>query len=206
MDLSKVLIIFEKIMLGVALAAPVGPVSIEMMKRGLGHGFWSAFSIRAGGALGNTMCLIGTYLGLSQIMGHPQVMDALGMAGALLLLYMGFSTYQKSVVINLSTAASQHNGLLWGFYLSIINPVSLAFWPGVFAASIKNNEAINFSGFLLDLFVIVGVLLWGAGLSLVFACGKRILNNNVVNILTKSAAVLMIFYGLKYAYCVYARW
>ena len=207
MEFNKLLTIFEKLMLGITLAAPIGPVSIEMMKRGLSNGFWSAFSVRLGGAIGNTMCLIGTYLGLSQIMGHPQVMNTLGLLGAMLLLYMGINTFKNSAeVLNLSApTVCKHNGFLWGFYLSIISPVALAFWPGIFAASMQ-GDAISFADFCLNLFIIVGVLLWGAGLSLVFAFGKRILNKNVINILTKGAAVLMIFYGLKYAYCVYARW
>ncbi len=207
MNSSKFLLIFEKLMLGVTLAAPIGPVSIEMIKRGLSNGFWSAFSIRLGGAIGNTLCLIGTYLGLSQIMGHHHVMNTLGLLGAVLLLYMGISTFRKSAtVIDLSTPAiKKHNGLLWGFYLSVVNPVALVFWPGVFAASMGSVDTISLSGFLLNLFVIAGVLIWGAGLSLTLAFGNHILNKKAINNLTKIAALLMICYGFKYAYCVYIR-
>lgn len=207
MNSSKFLLIFEKLMLGVTLAAPIGPVSIEMIKRGLSNGFWSAFSIRLGGAIGNTLCLIGTYLGLSQIMGHHHVMNTLGLLGAVLLLYMGISTFPKSAtVIDLSTPAiKNHNGLLWGFYLSVVNPVALVFWPGVFAASMGSVDTLSLSGFLLNLFVIAGVLIWGAGLSLTLAFGNHVLNKKAINNLTKIASLLMICYGFKYAYCVYMR-
>jgi len=35
--------VIEKIILGVILAAPLGPVTVEMIKRGLNRGFWAAF-------------------------------------------------------------------------------------------------------------------------------------------------------------------
>jgi threonine/homoserine/homoserine lactone efflux protein len=180
-----------------------------MIKRGLRGGFWSAFNVRLGGAIGNTLCLIVTYLGLSQVMGKPLIMNILGLLGSLLLIYMGISTLIKhAIVVDISTNKNNvphHNGLLWGFYLSVISPVALVFWPSIFAASMNAEGAISFAGFLLNLFVIAGVLIWGAGLSLTLAFGNRILNKTTINILTKVAALLMIFYGLKYAHCVYMR-
>jgi threonine/homoserine/homoserine lactone efflux protein len=205
---NKFLIIFEKLGLGITLAAPIGPVSIEMIKRGLRNGFWASFNIRLGAAIGNTLCLIGTYLGLSQIMGNSKIMTILGLFGAILLLYMGITTFRKSAtVIDLSIpTANTKNGLMCGFYLSIISPVALVFWPGIFAASMGSADTINLTNFLLNLFIIVGVLIWGVGLSLVLSFCRNILNKKFINILTKIAALLMIFYGLKYAYCVYTHY
>jgi threonine/homoserine/homoserine lactone efflux protein len=207
MSIAKLLMVSEKIILGITLAAPIGPVSIEMIKRGLGHGFWAAFSIRLGGAVGNTLCLIVTYLGLSQIMGRPVVMNTLGLLGAVLLLYMGISTLRTNTIgIDFSAQkGTKRNGLLWGFYLSIISPVALVFWPGIFAASMSAQDTVDFAGFLLNLFVIVGVLIWGVSLSLMLAFGNRFFNKTFITVVTKGAALFMIFYGLKYAYSVYLR-
>ena len=206
---EKLILISGKIMLGVTLAAPIGPVSVEMIKRGLKSGFWSAFSVRLGGAIGNTLCLVATYVGLSQVMGRPLVMNVLGLLGSLLLIYMGISTLVRhAVIVDLSANNNNvphHNGLLWGFYLSVISPVTLVFWPSIFAASMNAEGSISIEGFLLNLFVIAGVLIWGAVLSLTLAFGNRILNKTTINILTKIAALLMIFYGLKYAFYVYMR-
>ena len=206
---SKWLLIFEKILLGVTLAAPIGPVSVEMIKRGLQRGFWSAFSVRLGGAVGNTLCLIGTYLGLSYLMAKPMVINILGLLGSLLLLYMGISTLRKNIAaVNIDDGNISYNGIKLGLYLAIMNPVALVFWPGIFAVSINPQQLIdvhNISIFLLNLFIIIGVLIWGAGLSLVLAFFGRVLNKSIIGVLTKIAGLLMIFYGCKYAYCVYMR-
>ena len=43
--------ILNKILLGVTLAAPIGPVSLEMIQRGLKSGFLSSFVVRLGAAV-----------------------------------------------------------------------------------------------------------------------------------------------------------
>ena len=205
MAISK-LIIYEKIILGITLAAPIGPVSIEMIRRGLSKGFWSAFSIRLGGAVGNILCLLGACFGLSMLMGHPFIINTLGILGAIVLLYMGSVNFRKcSDNIELSGESKIKNGLIWGLYLAIVNPVAFVFWPGIFAASMQSIEVINLVEFINNLFIIVGVLLWGAGLSLLLAFGSNILNKTAINIITKLSALLMILFGFKYAYQVFLR-
>ena len=200
--------ISEKIILGITLAAPIGPVSVEMIKRGLSAGFWPAFSIRLGGALGQSVFLVCTYLGLAQLMNNPWLLNILGMLGACLLIYMGVTNLRKPAAeFDLSSTTNNgKNGLLWGLYLAIFNPVSLVFWPGIFAASMSaSGESTSLAGFMLNMLIIVGVLLWGAGLSVTAAFGKKVLNKMLINIITKAAGLFMIGYGCKYAYQVWGR-
>jgi threonine/homoserine/homoserine lactone efflux protein len=63
--------ILEKIILGITLAAPIGPVTIEMISRGLERGFWAAFQIRLGAAAGNVLWLVGAFFGLSSLIQYP---------------------------------------------------------------------------------------------------------------------------------------
>ncbi|MGM2834842.1 LysE family transporter, partial [Bacillus cereus group sp. Bce025] len=41
--------IIQQIVLGISLAAPVGPINIEMLKRGIERGFWDAWVVGIGG-------------------------------------------------------------------------------------------------------------------------------------------------------------
>ncbi len=41
--------IIQQIVLGISLAAPVGPINIEMLKRGIERGFWHAWVVGIGG-------------------------------------------------------------------------------------------------------------------------------------------------------------
>ena len=59
--------ILNKILLGISLAAPLGPVNIEIIKRGLAYGFWPAFSVRLGGAITNSVCLLIAYFSIGKL-------------------------------------------------------------------------------------------------------------------------------------------
>ena len=190
-------LVFEKIILGMMLAVPIGPVSVAMIKKGLEKGFYAAFSVRLGGAIGNILCLFMVYWGLLPLMRQFIVMSVLGLVGSLLLLWMGINTFVKNtnIACSLSSATKYDNGLIQGFYLSVINPVAFVFWSGVFVVHFKIDES-----FLFNLFIIVGVLIWGAILSATVSLSKSILNKSIISILTKGAGLLMIFYSFKYAY------
>ena len=203
---GKLLLILDKLILGIMLAAPIGPVSVEMIRRGINKGFMAAFSIRLGGAIGNFLCLVGAYFGLSQIMKYPVLINSLGLIGAGLLIYMGVtSILKKALDLDLEDRGNLNNGLTWGFYLAIANPVSLVFWPGVFAAGLDQSIGITFYGFLENLFIIVGVLIWGGGLSLLLGFGHKYLNKKVITMINRISGVAMIFFGCKYLWVIGQR-
>ena len=196
---TKLLLLSNKLILGLMLAAPIGPVSVEMIRRGLRAGFLSAFSIRLGGAIGNTLCLVGTYFGLSHIMGYPMLVNALGLAGAGLLIYMGLSAFLKKIdTVDLESESNVKNGLTFGLYLSVANPVALVFWPGLFAADLDPTSPLTMLGFTENLLIIAGVLLWGAGLSIVLDYGSRFINHKNILIINKISGLCMMYFGLKY--------
>ena len=77
----------------------------------------------------------------------------------------------------------------------MFNPFGLLFWSGIFASNISNLDS-----FWINTCIIIGVLLWGAFLSLVLAFGKRIFKKSFINIITKISGILMIIYSIKYTY------
>lgn len=199
--------IIEKLLLGISLSAPIGPVSLEMIRRGLHSGFFGAFVIRLGGAIGNTLCLLGAYFGLGLINSSPIVMNVLGILGSIVLIYMGSKAFLDKRTHNFNDGSkgasdkSLMNGLTTGFILSIANPIGIVFWLSIFAASL-NAEAstASFSGLAQNFLIVVGVLLWGAFLSGCLEVGKRYFTNKMIHMITFCAGILLIGFGLKYGY------
>lgn len=195
------MLIYNKILLGIALAAPIGPVSLEMINRGLTQGFFAAFSIRLGGVIGNLLCLILACLGLTYLKDLPFVFYSLSLLGIILLFIMGYKAFTAKVDLSkTSTNSAFKSGLSWGFYLAVFNPVALAFWPGVFANSVSDINSIGFSDFFVNLFILVGVLLWGAILSFSASLGKEFFNQRTATLVTKFSGLAIIFYSFKMLY------
>ena len=196
----------DKLLLGFTLAAPIGPVSIEMIKRGLRHGFLSAFSVRLGGSLGNLICLLVAYYGISHLLAYPQLLNALGVIGACLLIYMGWKTLKKGMsALDLDGEVDVQNGVRWGLYLAVVNPVAFVFWPGIFAATLDPSHTSTGSGLFQNLIIIIGVILWGAGLSLVLAFGHAKLSKNIILRVSQGSAIFMFYFGLKYLWIIAQR-
>ena len=197
----------DKILLGITLAAPIGPVSIEMIKRGLKDGFWAAFNIRIGGAIGNTLCLVLAYFGLAALQNYQWVFVTLGLLGSILLLYMGLTTMKKvfkPIQIDLSSSPELkkplRESLFLGLMLALFNPVAVVFWLSIFANDLDPTQPVHWKHLLLNMQIILGVLLWGASLSLVLEFGRRGLSTRMIKAVTFGAGLMLLYFGGKYGY------
>lgn len=200
--------LLDKILLGITLAAPIGPVSIEMIKRGLSKGFLDAFIVRVGGAVGNTLCLIAAYFGASLFMTSETKMGVCSLAGALVLFYLGIKALLDKRVHQYQHTHSDaeksytlSSGLITGFILSIANPIGLVFWFTLFAVPLDlSGEVSVWFGLVQNFAVIAGVLIWGLILSGFLEVGKRFINPKWIKGITKVAGVMLLYFGFKYAY------
>lgn len=195
----------EKILLGVSLAAPIGPVSVEMIRRGLQKGFFGAFVVRLGGSVGNSLCLIAAYFGLGLLLqSHKGIIPFFSLAGAFVLMYMGVKSLldkrKHQFTVEQDAKLNILNGLATGFVLSIANPIGLLFWVTIFAATLDHSAGHSTAGLLENFAIILGVLIWGAFLSGLLEVGKRLFNQKFINIITILAGLMLIGFGLKYAY------
>ena len=195
--------LIEKLILGVTLAAPIGPISIEMIKRGLKNGFWASFNVRLGGALGQSLCLVGSFFGLSKLQEYPHVIDMLGIFGVCFLIYLGISTMLRILhtIDYKEFPIHKGSGLGVGLMLAFANPISIVFWLGIFAATMQASDADNsMLGLLYNFNIIVGVLLWGAFLSAMLQIGSKLLNTKTIRAISFVSGLLMVGYGVKYGY------
>jgi threonine/homoserine/homoserine lactone efflux protein len=193
--------VLEKVLLGITLAAPIGPVSIEIIRRGLTHGFIAAITVCIGATLGDGVFLVSAYLGLSKITSNDLAMGLLGLLGAGLLCRIGYQNLRDSLKdksINNSANLDKKgfiSSVLLGFGLAIINPMSLVFWVGVFAASMATSSDQSFTPNLL---ILVGVMIWSLTLSTLVSTGKKIINNTFVRVISFLSGALLSGYGVYF--------
>ena len=187
--------ILNKILLGVTLAAPIGPVSVEMIRRGLKHGFLSAFVVRLGAAIGNLVYLLISYYSLSQLQGDHFVVISLSILSSLLLIHKGYSCITANIEsLELNSNKASSNGILTGLFLSVANPIAFIFWSGIMSQS---SNGLN-TGLAFNMLIIVGVLAWGAIFSLFLSVGKNYLTKKPLLYINRVAGLIMLYYGMKF--------
>lgn len=197
------MLVLEKLLLGVSLAAPIGPVSIEMIKQGLTKGFWSALFVRIGGLGANFLCLVISYIGLRQIQPSPVTIQVLSILGGGVLVYMGLKSFSLKKSYLSSTTIATHKPIIQnvstGFILALVNPIGIMFWLSIFVASSQFNPENPMSGFALNLLILGGVFLWGVFLSLVLWGLKHWVNNKNLVLINNCSSILLICFGIKIA-------
>jgi len=140
---------------GLGAAVPIGPVNILIMDRAL-QNYKSAVAIGAGALSADITYLVLTLLGLVTFFNHPLVLDFLSIFGSGFLLFIAFMIFKgRNKELNKVNTTIDGKSLLksyiGGFFLTLMNPYTIAFWLSVATFTSNTNEEV-------DYFIIVGMI------------------------------------------------
>lgn len=153
-------------LLGFAIAAPVGPIGLLCIQRTLARGRWAGVLSGLGAASADAIygCIAG--FGLASLANLLLAWQTpLQLLGGLFLLHLGWRTWQTSPATQQARAHPSSADFL-GDYLSTLaltltNPVTILAFLGIFAGLGLAAEGRNFAAAgALVLGVFAGSLLW----------------------------------------------
>lgn len=150
---------------GLAVAAPVGPMSILCMRRSLTLGWRPGFATGLGIAAGDGLYAAVAALGLTGISEFMLAYDRpLHLAAGLFLLYLGFKTLWKKRADHeaapVATTGSTF-GAFWGsLLLTLTNPPTIIMFAAIFAALAPKAGFDPVSALATVGGVTLGSLLW----------------------------------------------
>ncbi len=154
------------LLIGFAIAAPVGPIGLLCIQRTLARGRWSGVLSGLGAASADAVygCIAG--FGLASLAGLLLAWQMeLRLVGGLFLLYLGWRTWLTPPAAEQARVRPARAGLL-GDYLSTLaltltNPVTILAFLGIFAGLGLAGGAGDFvAAGALVLGVFAGSLLW----------------------------------------------
>lgn len=170
-DLLLLTFLLKGILVGIVIAVPVGPVGVLCVRRTVFEGKLFGFVSGLGAASADTVFGIVAGFGLTVVSDTLlDYQDWLRGAGGLFLLWIGVGALRKRAVATAKPKRNANN--LFGAYattfaLTISNPVTILAFLGVFAAvGFGGGQATIGRAATLVLGVLLGSLLWWAGLSL----------------------------------------
>ncbi len=195
-----ILTLFLKgIAIGVAIAAPVGPVAVLCIRRTLLLGPAAGFASGAGAVLADAI------FGAIAAFGVAAVYDVLifyerelRLVGGAFMLVLGIITARRSLPKAGSTVhGSLTSAFFTSFALMMTNPITIFAFVGIFAGFgiVSQTLAVSDSLTLLG-GIAVGATLWWAGLTgIATACRKRF-GLEDLGWLNKVSGGLLIFFGV----------
>lgn len=194
----------QGMLIGFAIAAPIGPVGVLCIRKALADGRAAAFVAGMGAALADTFYGAVAGFGLSFvsqfITGHQ---FPLKIAGGLFLLYVGWHTYRTQPDFD-----NGSNGAKLGlvkdfvstFVITLTNPATIIAFMAVFASfgAVSGSQSLADTGILVG-GVFVGSSLWWLTLSAVASAMRSRFNSNwlvwldrVVGVLLAGSGVLLL--------------
>lgn len=201
--------LLQNILLGLSLAAPIGPVNLEIIKRGLQSGFRQAFITGIGAMSADLTYLTLIFFGLTLFLKIPFIKIFLALAGSFILIYLGASSvmdfFRKQELDVNSTQRFFKNSYVAGYFITICCPITMVWWTGVFAALLASQPETQagLSAYLSCLTILLGCFIWVIALSAALHWGKRIINEKFIRIITLIAGLFLISFGISFLYRSY---
>ncbi len=199
--------IIQQIVLGISLAAPVGPINIEMLKRGIERGFWHAWIVGIGGMTADILFMLLIYFGLSSVFMYTYVQAFMYCAGFFFLFYLGFQSVKQGIShSNMEYKQEEIGGLkqsfMAGFLIAISNPLNLVFWFGIYGSTLSSllTKVTKQEAFLYSLCIIVGIILWNLNIAFSVHFGRTLLKKKALGYITAGAGIILVGYSIHFAY------
>ncbi|MBF0355102.1 MAG: LysE family transporter [Alphaproteobacteria bacterium] len=196
----ETVLFFKGLIVGFALAAPVGPVGVLCIRRSLADGRAAAFLASLGAALADTVFGLAGVLGMGLIAGFLQTYEApLALAGGIFLLALGVHTWRSKVT--LAAVPLTPLGLLKDFTgtfaVALANPATAAGTVGAFAAlGLAGLESDRGAVISLLAGVFLGSALWWFTLSSLAAASRGRLPESWILRINHASGGLLLVFGL----------
>lgn len=194
------------ILLGVSLAAPIGPINAAQMDRGLKGGFLPAWFFGIGANMADIFYILCVYFGLVHFITVPIMKLFLWFFGAFLLFYTGIEglmeARQLSESIEMRAYESHFRSFISGFLMSLSNPITILFWLGVYG-SVLAEISTKFATYQLILYsgsIFLGLFVWDLVMATVSSAFRFLLTNRLIQSISIFSGLSLLGFGGYFGY------
>jgi len=197
-------LLLQGVILGLSIAAPIGPVNVAMIQRGLSHGFAGAFLLGLGSTAADLIYILLAYAGADPLSRFAWARILLFAAGAVVMGWLGWEALRAAFAAPAREDAGKverRSAFVSGFLITIVNPMTIAFWLGILSASLAARERGTWGTELLYIAALaLGCVLWCFALSLALHFGRRVARGNGLRVVSFAAGLMLLWFGAQFAW------
>lgn len=196
-------LLIRGIIVGISLGAPVGPVNVEIVRRGLRGGFWSGWRVGIGATTADAIYCIAVIAGLTPLIDQLIVRTVLWTLGTGFLFFLGWSSIKPILapgrMIVDDAGAIERSSFVTGFLIAALNPMGIFFWlsvgGGLVASGVEQaSDLVGIGAIVVG--VISGLILWITTLSTLVHGGRRFISDQIYRWINFGSGVILIGFGL----------
>ncbi len=199
-------LLFKGLLVGISIAAPVGPIGLLCIRRTLTHGIIGGMVSGLGTALADALygcvAVLGVSLVTAFLLGNQVYLKVLG---GIFLLYLGYSTYRNQPAQNPLPPAE--TGLLsfggTAFLLTLANPQTLLSFSALYAGMgmSKENHSPE-TGLWLVAGIFLGSLAWWLILSSLTTILRSQMDRKWLVLIQRVSGILIAGFGISCLFSV----
>lgn len=194
---------FGYVFLGISLAAPIGPVNAAQLTKGIYGGFWHAWLVGLGAMLADAVFMLIVYLGIFHFLETEFMQTLLWSFGCFVLIYTGVESIisaGKEVKMKRLKGNSYKKSFLYGFLLSISNPLSMLFWLGIFGSVLaKTVSTYDLDHIILyTVAIFVGLFIWDITMALTASSFRKVLTSKLLGAISVLSGLSLIGFGVYF--------
>jgi threonine/homoserine/homoserine lactone efflux protein len=187
---------------GIALAAPIGPINVELIRRGIRDGFFHGWMVGLGALSADTIYAVLIVGGLTPFADRPGLRVPLFLAGGVMLAWVGWSSVRAALrgdaTADNGTPPKRGRSYITGFLMAAFNPMGIVYWLSVGAALVA--EAVDRVGQagspVLVLGVMFGIFCWVTFISVLAQVSRRFVTGSGMRWVTGVSGLVIIGFAV----------
>ncbi|SMO77694.1 LysE family translocator [Melghirimyces algeriensis] len=195
------------VLLGLSLSVPIGAITIEMIKRGMKHGFTHSWLVGIGGMSADVVLMFLIYFGVASVLTYPLAKLILWVAGFFVLLYLGYESIKEAfkdvdVAVQSKLDSKTSKAFFSGFLIAISNPQNIIFWIGIYGSVLASTvESVGEGNALLySSAIFIGIIVWDLFVSISVHYGRKFINQKYMKWVSVSAGFALIGFGAFFGF------
>lgn len=193
------------LLLGLSLAAPIGPVNTARLDKGIKNGFWHAWCVGFGALTVDAFFMLLVYVGVVKFLDIPIVQSFLWLFGAFVMIYSGIEGVCVTKKLSINAQGPKDSLIkcyLTGFIIAITNPLSIMFWLGIYGSVLaKTATTYGTSSLLLyTSMIFLGLACWDIFVGCLTTIFRTYLNDISIRAISIISGVSLIGFGCYFGY------
>jgi len=191
------------ILLGLSLAAPIGPINAAQIDKGIKHGFMHSWLIGVGAVAADGIYMLIVYFGVVHFLQTPFMKTFLWLFGCFVLIYTGVETMLTARKVSIGQERKKEplvKSVLSGFFMSISNPLTILFWLGIYG-SVLAKTAATYETAQLILYssaIFIGLLIWDITMAGISSNFRHYLTDRLLMGISLLSGVSLIGFGIYF--------
>lgn len=196
--------ILKGIIVGFALAAPVGPLGVLCIRRTLAYGSKRGLIVGLGAAVADILYGIIAAFGITLISDFIiKEQQWIRLVGGFFLIILGYYTLRAhpSVKKEINGGNGHVRAFFSTFIVALTNPITLFSFAAVFASiGLGEIKGDYIYGLFLVVGIFIGTMAWFSLLTTIVRFFREKINTNGMSLVNKIAGAILIIFGVVAIY------